>query len=283
MTQAEHLTDEQVSTLVDAELPLPEAAALRGHMAACAECTDRYESTASRVALLRDLPEVEVPRDFTIGPRSLGGESPARSRLRRLYLASRVFASSAAAGCLLLLGADVYLTRTAQPMAMMAESSTQTAPLPAANSAPAATAPPSAAAQPASAAKPAAAPRAAASPAADPAGAAAVAPAPQSAPPAAPAPSQAVDAPLVAPVDDPADTGSEGVQRAAGTAAPLRPTPAPQEAGAKPAAAAGLQSQTPGSAVPNLRPAEMLLATLAVAGIAASLLVRRRLRAGEQS
>src|SRR5919198_3555379 len=104
-----HLGDETLSALLDGQLPLPEAHAARSHLSACTGCGSRLEGLRTVTQLLRALPEVETPRDFTIGPRLVGEPAVRYRRLQRWYTRLRTAASAMAAVFVLLLGANVYV------------------------------------------------------------------------------------------------------------------------------------------------------------------------------
>ncbi len=125
-----HLDDETLSALVDGRLTLPEAASARAHLRGCPACGHRWAELGAVASLLRALPEVEPPRDFSLGPRALAPEGEpapvvrgvvagsgrdAPSRLTWWYRWTRVVASAAAASFLVLAAGEVYL-RAAGPV-----------------------------------------------------------------------------------------------------------------------------------------------------------------------
>ncbi|MDQ3808730.1 MAG: hypothetical protein M3336_00395, partial [Chloroflexota bacterium] len=108
MTRADHLSDDVLSLLVDERLPPAEVPAAQAHLATCAECGQRLDELRAVTRLLRRLPAVEPPRDFSIGPRAV--PEPARVvRLRRWYAWTRTSAASLAAAFAVLLVASAFL------------------------------------------------------------------------------------------------------------------------------------------------------------------------------
>jgi anti-sigma factor RsiW len=71
----DHLSDEVLSALLDAQLPSDEERAARAHLDACPACTRRLSELQSVVSLLRSLPELEPARDFALGPRLVAAPS----------------------------------------------------------------------------------------------------------------------------------------------------------------------------------------------------------------
>lgn len=103
----QHLSDEHLSAVLDD----PAQAAAESHLSSCVDCARRLSELRMVVDLLRGLPEVEPPRDFSIGPRVL--EPPNLVRLRRAYTWARAAAGSLAAVFVLLVGGAFYLDATA--------------------------------------------------------------------------------------------------------------------------------------------------------------------------
>jgi hypothetical protein len=120
----DHLPDETLSALLDAQLAADQEQAARAHLHACSACERRLAGLRSVVVMLRSLPEVEPPRDFALGPRPVA--EPANViRLQRWYTWSRGAAASLAAVFVLLVGGNVYLETVAPPARQVAlESST---------------------------------------------------------------------------------------------------------------------------------------------------------------
>jgi len=251
----DHLADEQLSALIDAQLSPDEELSSRAHLTECAECHARLQELRSVVVLLRALPSVELPREFALGPR-LVADPPNVIRLRRWYTVARAGAASLAAAFVFLSVGTLYvdsrpvatsstLSSKAAPAAQVA-SDAGTANAPTAENAVAPTAPAQAVRQ--------AAPAAAQAPAPAAAGAAlAVKPTPATA--------------------DPAD------QVAAATSIrPLPtqvPTPVPTQL---PFVAAPVPQPQVDTAAP-LRAAAAIVGVLTVFALLATVLMRHRLRA----
>jgi hypothetical protein len=108
----DHLSDETLSALIDEPGPRP------AHLASCAQCEQRLAELRTVVVLLRQLPEVEPPRDFSVGPRL--ARSSGVARLERWYTFARAAGASLAAVFVLLVGGAAYLDATAPPPAQVA-------------------------------------------------------------------------------------------------------------------------------------------------------------------
>jgi anti-sigma factor RsiW len=256
----EHLNDEQISALIDAQLPPAEAALARTHVATCAVCTVRVDEMQALVVLLGALPSLDAPRDFRLPqqPRLVVlTEPPNVIRLRRWYSATRVGAASLAAAFVFLSVGTLYVdSRPPASTAIVAASR----PASGGESAP----------QPNAVLAPTPASRAAA-PAA----------------PGAPAAGAAQSAPAIRSQSS-ADAADQ--QAAATTVRPLPPTPVPTtivspvspfqtQAGQAPLAANGNPSRTDIDPAAPLRTAAVGVGLLAALTILAAILVRHRLRA----
>ncbi|MBV9327083.1 MAG: zf-HC2 domain-containing protein [Chloroflexi bacterium] len=161
MQSAAHIDDDALSVFVDQQLDPDDSAQVVAHVETCSECQARLEGFRSVVGLLRRLPELEPPREFTLGPRVLA-DPPNVVRLRRWYTASRAAAGTLAAVFVFLLAGTLYMdsraaatapAQVARPQAVVATAPAP--PTPAA--APPAAARAAARAQPAAAGAPAAA------------------------------------------------------------------------------------------------------------------------------
>ncbi|MEO6887745.1 MAG: zf-HC2 domain-containing protein [Ktedonobacteraceae bacterium] len=64
--QHEHLTNEQLSAFLDKQLTPPEQAACEAHMRSCTQCQQSLAQIRQTVALLRALPQAELPRSFIL-------------------------------------------------------------------------------------------------------------------------------------------------------------------------------------------------------------------------
>ncbi len=76
--RSKHLSNEQLSLLIDGRLSEKERERVEAHLRACATCRDAYEGLRQTVALLRATPRVAVPRAFTLSEADVG-RAPARS------------------------------------------------------------------------------------------------------------------------------------------------------------------------------------------------------------
>jgi hypothetical protein len=158
-----HLSDDALSSLVDAP-DAPEQAALQAHLAGCSRCEQRLSEVRSVVEMLHGLAELEPPRSFALGPRSVG--APANVvRLRRWYVATRALGASLAAIFVLLVGGATYLDLSVPPPSQPAR--TALAPASEPESAPQAPAAPAAPPTPAGAVAARPQPQRAAAPAGD--------------------------------------------------------------------------------------------------------------------
>jgi hypothetical protein len=113
----DHLSDELLSAHADDQLGPDELASTRAHIESCHECQQRLHEFRSVATLLRRLPDVDLPRDFLLGPRPMV-DPPNVVRLRGWYTATRVAAASLAALFVGLFAASLYVdSRPAQPAA----------------------------------------------------------------------------------------------------------------------------------------------------------------------
>jgi hypothetical protein len=124
---SQHLSDDVLSALLDDQLPAADARAAREHLGVCQVCEQRLSELRGVVELLQALPEVALPRDFAIGPRTLP-EPASVVRLRRWYAWTRVGAASLAAVFVLLVGSTVYLDSVARPIPSQATSALEQPP-----------------------------------------------------------------------------------------------------------------------------------------------------------
>jgi hypothetical protein len=111
-----HLSDETLSTLLDGQLTASEAAMARAHLATCAACAQRLAGLQSVASMLRGLGEVDLPRDFSLGPRVVV-DPPNVIRLQRWYTWSRAAAASLAALFVFLIAGSVYTDLAPRPAA----------------------------------------------------------------------------------------------------------------------------------------------------------------------
>lgn len=77
-----HLTTEQLSALLDKQLPADEQATYEAHLNTCRQCQRAMANLRQTVALLHALPQPPLPRSFTL-PASIGSapEEPENVRL----------------------------------------------------------------------------------------------------------------------------------------------------------------------------------------------------------
>jgi anti-sigma factor RsiW len=116
-----HLDDETLSALVDDQLPFEERSAAEAHLGTCTACRQELDGFRSVATLLRALPEVEPPREFTLGPR-LVADPPNLIRLRRWYTATRIAAGSLAAVFVFLSVGALYVDTRPAPTSSLADS-----------------------------------------------------------------------------------------------------------------------------------------------------------------
>ena len=266
---------ELLSAYIDGEVSASETLRVEEHLARCQECQGELASLRSTVGLLRRLPEMAVPRSFSLS------EAPQRRPTPTIVWTARLATSVAAVLLVALLLGDIVglvgQQRTLEDAVSRAEVQVPGAPAPMAAAAqrseapargiPEATAPelesaPSLAARAAPAPPAAAAPAPAAVPA--PAAPAAAVPAPVPAPapaPASPAPARAFAEPAApeAAAAPPAPAQAFAAQAAptpTAAAAPSLAAPAPA-----PAIAAAAAPSDAGIAPPQTPPEEPEIAT----------------------
>lgn len=105
---ADHIGDDLLSAFVDDQVTPQDRALVQAHLRTCALCQQRLDELRAVVDLLRALPDVPTPRDFTLGPRAVA-DPPNVVRLRRWYAATRVAAGSLAAVFVLLTAGVLYV------------------------------------------------------------------------------------------------------------------------------------------------------------------------------
>jgi hypothetical protein len=246
MQPPSHIDDDALSAFVDQELSPDDLARASSHLETCSECQERLDGLFSVASLLRQLPDLEPPRDFALGPRLLG-DPPNVARLQRWYTAARASAAALAAAFAFLLAGTLYLS--AQPAAPAASSGAR----PAVLSAPATSAP--AAARSGAAAAPAQAPA-----------------------PLAPAPPAAGQASAVSAHPATVSPQSDDQVAAETTVSPLPtplPPPVPTVAAAPVAAAVATAESGPGAV---LGLGALVVGILAIVALLIALVVRHRLQ-----
>jgi hypothetical protein len=105
---ASHLHDDALSAFVDQQLSPDESTQVVTHLQTCPECQDRLDGLRAVAALLRRLPEMEPPHDFSLGPRLLV-DPPNVVRLRRWYTATRVAAGALVAAFVFMTAGALYV------------------------------------------------------------------------------------------------------------------------------------------------------------------------------
>ena len=75
--QNQHLTTEQLSALLDKQLPAREQAFSEAHLRACQQCQTILNDLRQTVALLHALPQPTLPRSFVLSPEMLHAATPA--------------------------------------------------------------------------------------------------------------------------------------------------------------------------------------------------------------
>jgi Putative zinc-finger len=297
----DHIADQILSAAIDDQLTPDEARAANAHLETCVVCQARLDELRSVVGLLRALPAIEAPRDFSIGPR-LVADPPNVVRLRRWYGVARAGAASLAAVFVFLSAGALYIdsqpidssvgvsaaqapAKSSPAVAVPAVPAVESAPAPRSAAVAAPPAPTPAAAAPAPAPVP---PRSLAAPSGAGAAANGTGPADSAPAPAAPA-SAAIPAAAAAARSQPAPTatGAEVADQvtAATSVRPLPtlvPTLAPIPTQVPQAVAQPLPIARVDSAAP-LRAAAVSVGVLAAVGLLLALVIRHRLRAASIS
>ena len=136
----DHATEEQLSALLDGQLPEPEAGAVLAHLEGCERCRTDLERLRETLAMLHSLPAVAPPRSFRLPglpeqriDQRVSGRRPSLLRLPEWLAAPtalRALAGAAAALTLVLFIADAALQPVTSPRPAPVSLS---APAPAAN------------------------------------------------------------------------------------------------------------------------------------------------------
>ncbi|MDO8611297.1 MAG: zf-HC2 domain-containing protein [Dehalococcoidia bacterium] len=87
---------DQLSAYIDGELEAAAAERLEAHLAACEGCRLELGQLRATAAALRDLPEAEVPRSFTLSPERAAGRRPLTRATAPLALGMRLAAAGVA-------------------------------------------------------------------------------------------------------------------------------------------------------------------------------------------
>ena len=87
---------DQLSAYIDGELEAAAAERLEAHLAACEGCRLELGQLRATAAALRDLPEAEAPRSFTLSPERAAGRRPLTRATAPLALGMRLAAAGVA-------------------------------------------------------------------------------------------------------------------------------------------------------------------------------------------
>src|SRR3990170_133779 len=87
---------ESLSAYIDGELRAAAAERLETHLAACEGCRLELGQLRATAAALRDLPEAEVPRSFTLSPERAAARRPLTGATAPLALGMRLAAAGPA-------------------------------------------------------------------------------------------------------------------------------------------------------------------------------------------
>jgi hypothetical protein len=106
-----HLDDETLSGYIDGALKPAERAAVRRHLAGCPQCAANLRTLQQTVLLLKELPQVAVPRSFIVREADL---APQRKPASGLFVFLRAATAAAAILFAVVLASEVIL-RQATP------------------------------------------------------------------------------------------------------------------------------------------------------------------------
>jgi len=87
---------ESLSAYIDGELEAAAAERLEAHLAACEGCRLELQQLRATAAALRDLPEAEAPRSFTLSPERAAARRPLTGATAPLALGMRLAAAGVA-------------------------------------------------------------------------------------------------------------------------------------------------------------------------------------------
>ncbi len=98
---------DRLSAYIDGELDPPAAQRLESHLAECERCRLELEQLRATVSGLRDLPEVEPPRSFTLSPQRVAAPRPRLPAAPPLAFGARIAAAGLAAALAAVLVVDL--------------------------------------------------------------------------------------------------------------------------------------------------------------------------------
>ena len=98
---------ESLSPYIDGELEANAAERLEAHLAACEGCRLELQQLRAMAAALHDLPEVQVPRSFTLSPDRIAARRPLTGAAAPLALGMRLAAAGLAVALAAVLVVDL--------------------------------------------------------------------------------------------------------------------------------------------------------------------------------
>jgi hypothetical protein len=98
---------DRLSAYIDGELDPPAAERLESHLAECERCRLELEQLRATVSGLRDLPELEPPRSFTLSPERVAAPRPRQPAAPPLAFGARIAAVGLAAALAAVLVVDL--------------------------------------------------------------------------------------------------------------------------------------------------------------------------------
>ncbi len=98
---------DQLSAYIDGELKAPAAERLERHLADCGRCRAELEQLRATIGALRELPEAEPPRSFTLSPERVAAPRPALPAVPPLAFGMRIAATVVAAALAVVLVVDL--------------------------------------------------------------------------------------------------------------------------------------------------------------------------------
>lgn len=98
---------DQLSAYIDGELEAPAVERLERHLADCGRCRAQLEQLRATIGALRELPEAEPPRSFTLSPERVAAPRPALPAAPPLAFGMRIAATVVAAALAVVLVVDL--------------------------------------------------------------------------------------------------------------------------------------------------------------------------------